>query len=130
MKSTKSLKISAVFAAVLAVGLVSGCASTGQQGYTSSQSYPSQGSGQYATTSYGSIDSIQVVSGGNGATGGGAVIGGLLGNQVGGGSGKSTQVFDISISRILPRFANVTDKAGMPCIFCRRPSDSLAASTL
>ena len=89
MKSTHSLSI----AAVLAVALVSGCASPGQQGYTSSQPYPSQGSGQYATASYGSIDSIQVVSGGSGATGGGAVIGGLvgglLGNQVGGGSGKA-----------------------------------------
>lgn len=81
--------------------LLTGCAGPGyqQQGYQQ-QGYQQQGQQSYAPpgqryeTLYGVIDSIQVMN--NTASSGpglgaiaGAVVGGLLGNQVGGGGGRT-----------------------------------------
>jgi len=83
----------AVFASV---ALLSGCATPAYQqpgqAYPTQQTYPTQTQG-YATM-YGVVDSIQVVQG-NSTTGpglgtvAGVVVGGLLGNQVGSGSGRA-----------------------------------------
>lgn len=89
MKSqTKTAGIAVVMTIVLA-----GCASPGyqQQGYPTQQSYPSS---QSSSTMYGVVDSIQVIqeqsrSGPGLGTVAGAVVGGLLGNTVGGGSGRT-----------------------------------------
>lgn len=68
--------------------LVSGCAGTPSQttGY-----YPSQAS--QAETGYGTVASIQVIRNASGASGigavGGGVVGALLGNQIGSGSGRT-----------------------------------------
>lgn len=68
--------------------LISGCAGTAPQ---ATSYYPSQAS--QAETGYGTIDSIQVVSSASGASGigavGGGVVGALLGNQIGSGSGRT-----------------------------------------
>ncbi len=88
----------ATFATTAAViGLMAGCASPGYnqnaQAYPTQQSYPSS-SGQSYSTMYGVVDSIQVVQG-NSNTGpglgtvAGAIVGGVLGNQVGGGNGRA-----------------------------------------
>ena len=79
---------------VLAIGVLSvaGCANTSTMGgdvYRGSQAGTSQ------TVTFGTITAIRQVqiqadsrAGGLIGTGGGAVIGGLLGNQIGGGSGR------------------------------------------
>ncbi|MGJ7457248.1 hypothetical protein ACR80S_07470 [Halomonas sp. MA07-2] len=79
---------------ILAIGALSlaGCANTAPMGgnvYTGSQAGSSQ------TVAFGTIEAVRVVqiqadsrAGGIIGTGGGAVIGGLLGRQVGGGSGR------------------------------------------
>ena len=79
---------------VLAIGALTlaGCANTAPLGgnvYTGSQAGASQ------TVTFGTIEAVRVVqiqadsrAGGIIGTGGGAVIGGLLGRQVGGGSGR------------------------------------------
>lgn len=79
---------------VLAIGALTlaGCANTAPYGgnvYTGSQAGSSQ------TVTFGTIEAVRVVqiqadsrAGGIIGTGGGAVIGGLLGRQVGGGSGR------------------------------------------
>ncbi len=92
MKST----IKTAGAALAMTAVLAGCASPGfqQQGqaYPTQQSYPS--SSQSYSAMYGVVDSIQVVQG-NSNTGpglgtvAGAVVGGLLGNQVGGGGGRA-----------------------------------------
>jgi outer membrane lipoprotein SlyB len=84
------MKHSTTLAALVIAGtaVLSGCASTSQapasQGYSPSQA---------DNTSYGTIDSIQVVQAKSGTSGAGAVTGGLvgalLGNQVGSGSGRT-----------------------------------------
>ncbi|MFC2990878.1 MULTISPECIES: outer membrane lipoprotein [Halomonas] len=79
---------------ILAIGALTlaGCANTAPYGgnvYTGSQA------GSAQTVTFGTIEAIRVVqiqadsrAGGIIGTGGGAVIGGLLGRQVGGGSGR------------------------------------------
>ncbi len=72
-------------ACMLAVAAtLSGCASTSR---TSPYAAPT------ASSSYGTIDSIQVTQADNGTSGGGAVVGGVLGalvgHQVGSGSGRT-----------------------------------------
>ncbi len=82
------------FLPILAIGALTlaGCANTAPYGgnvYTGSQAGSSQ------TVTFGTIEAVRVVqiqadsrAGGIIGTGGGAVIGGLLGRQVGGGSGR------------------------------------------
>ena len=106
-----NIKTPSVVIALAAAALLAGCANPGyQQGYQQQgyqqQGYQQQGQpyqGQqsyqpssqqgYATT-YGVVDSIQVVQG-NANTGpglgtvAGVIAGGILGNQVGGGTGKA-----------------------------------------
>ncbi|MBE0487690.1 MAG: glycine zipper 2TM domain-containing protein [Halomonas sp.] len=79
---------------ILAIGALTlaGCANTAPYGgnvYTGSQA------GSAQTVAFGTIEAVRVVqiqadsrAGGIIGTGGGAVIGGLLGRQVGGGSGR------------------------------------------
>lgn len=90
MKSNQTLSASLGALMIVISTLISGCANTSQQA-PSSPSYPSS-SGAYSE-SYGTIDSIQLVSTSGNSTGVGAVVGGvvggLLGNQVGGGSGRT-----------------------------------------
>ncbi|HYC43828.1 MAG TPA: glycine zipper 2TM domain-containing protein [Noviherbaspirillum sp.] len=86
------------FPAILTAVILSGCASTGPNYPVVGPSYPAPVQTYPATSpaygsSYGTVDSIQLVQGAaNGGIGAGAVVGGvvggLLGNQVGGGSGK------------------------------------------
>jgi outer membrane lipoprotein SlyB len=88
MKSTHT--ISALM--LIAATVLAGCAGNGPQPY--STSYPDPNSTPYqSSTSYGSIESIQVLRDSSSTSGAGAVVGGLvggiLGNQVGGGSGKT-----------------------------------------
>jgi outer membrane lipoprotein SlyB len=68
---------------------LSGCASTSPQ--SGSSNYSSYGSSQ-SSTDYGRVDSIQLTHA-TATTGGGAVVGGLLGalagNQIGSGSGRT-----------------------------------------
>lgn len=80
-------------ATLLALG---GCANT-QPNYGNS-SYPQSNQGSGANVGYGVVQSIEVVRQDNDGVGGsgvgagtilGAVVGGLVGNQVGGGSGKT-----------------------------------------
>lgn len=78
---------------IVAVAALSAC-STPMQQNTPSSSYPN--SNQAYINGYGIVDSIQAVNtttSGNADVGigtvGGAVVGGLLGNQVGGGSGRA-----------------------------------------
>lgn len=96
-----------VACAVFALAFLGACASSGYHGSYPSQQYPAANSGHarsaphpysYPPTTqarnYGVVESIQLVhSGGNQASGGGAVIGGviggLLGHQVGAGRGKT-----------------------------------------
>ena len=88
----------AASAALAVTTILAGCASPsyGPQG----QTYPTQSSYPAASQSYGTqygvVDSIQVVEGQPGGKGGpglgtvaGAVVGGLLGNQVGSGNGRT-----------------------------------------
>lgn len=88
MKQTTKVLASAIVAATV----ITGCASPQPQPVVS-QPYPST-SPAYAT-SYGVVDSIQMVnspssnSGVGVGTVAGGVVGGLLGNQVGSGSGRA-----------------------------------------
>ena len=85
------MKANRTLAAVVLAGtaLLTGCASTSSQpynnGYNSGYNNVSMG--------YGTIESIQVVQGGNRTSGAGAILGGvvgaLAGNQVGSGSGRT-----------------------------------------
>ncbi|MBB5369242.1 MULTISPECIES: glycine zipper 2TM domain-containing protein [unclassified Janthinobacterium] len=81
------MKTNATLAALMlaATAVLSGCANTGP-----SQNYPSS-QGDYST--YGTIDSIQVIQGGGGSSGAGAIVGGiagaLLGNTIGSGGGRT-----------------------------------------
>jgi outer membrane lipoprotein SlyB len=88
-------------ATILAVTVVTGCASPDYNGSPAPQSYPA-GSQSYPqppqshSGRYGVVDSIQVSHMNAGNTGGigagavvGGLVGGLLGNQVGGGRGKT-----------------------------------------
>jgi len=81
-------------AALLALG---GCAEMQQPNYGNS-SYPQSNQGSTVNVGYGVVQSIEVVRqendgiGGSGVGAGtilGAVVGGIVGNQVGGGSGKT-----------------------------------------
>lgn len=84
--------------ALLAAVFVTGCASQGSNYPVVGPSYPAPvqtypAAGPAYGSSYGTVESIQLVQGGgNTGIGTGAVVGGvvggLLGNQVGGGSGK------------------------------------------
>jgi outer membrane lipoprotein SlyB len=71
---------------VAASAILSGCASTSSQPYTS-------GYDNTASTGYGTIESIQVVQASGRTSGGGALlgaaVGALAGNQVGSGSGRT-----------------------------------------
>ncbi|MBC7414495.1 MAG: glycine zipper 2TM domain-containing protein [Herminiimonas sp.] len=86
--------------AIALTAILAGCASPGyqqsqpyqNQPYPTSQNYPSSQQG-YATA-YGVVDSIQVVQGNTNTSPGlgtvaGVIVGGLLGNQVGGGGGRA-----------------------------------------
>ncbi len=88
MKSTHSISAMMLIAATV----LAGCAGNGPQPYSGPYSGPNSTPYQ-SSTSYGSIESIQVLRGSPGTSGAGAVVGGLvgglLGNQVGGGSGKT-----------------------------------------
>lgn len=92
MKST----IKSASAAVALAAVLGGCAVPAYQqpgqAYPTQQSYPS--SSQSYSTQYGVVDSIQVVQGNTNTGPGlgtvaGAVVGGLLGNQIGGGGGRA-----------------------------------------
>ena len=91
MKSTHTIAV--LFIASTAV--LSGCASTGPT--PSPYNNGSYNNGGYNNTNvssgYGTIDSIQIVRGGGGTNGSGAVVGGLVGalvgNQVGSGNGRT-----------------------------------------
>lgn len=82
------MKTNATLAALMlaATAVLSGCANTGpSQNYSTPQ-------GDYS--SYGTIDSIQVIQGGgSGSSGAGAIVGGiagaLLGNTIGSGGGRT-----------------------------------------
>ena len=81
------MKSSATLAALMlaATAVLSGCANTGpSQNYATPQ-------GDYS--SYGTIDNIQVIQGGGGSSGAGAIVGGiagaLLGNTIGSGGGRT-----------------------------------------
>ena len=103
-----------IAAALVIAAAVTGCANPGyyqqgqaypsQQGYPSQQSYPGYPQSQsypppassynQQTSSYGVVDSIQAVAGSRNTSPGlgtvaGVVVGGLLGNQVGGGGGRA-----------------------------------------
>jgi outer membrane lipoprotein SlyB len=87
MKSTRILTA----AVVAASAILTGCASTSDP-YYSNNGY--NNGYNNAAMGYGTIDSIQVVQGGDRHTsGGGAVVGGLVGalvgNQVGSGNGRT-----------------------------------------
>lgn len=73
---------------LITTAVLGGCASYGQQPASRGYSTDSQ-----SNSSYGAIESIQVVRRDNNTSGTGAIVGGLvgglLGNQVGGGSGKT-----------------------------------------
>jgi outer membrane lipoprotein SlyB len=73
---------------LLSLALVSGCASS-----LSSGAYTRDSARQMQTVQYGTVDSVRTVQieGTKTAvgTGAGAVAGGILGNQVGGGSGRA-----------------------------------------
>ena len=84
MKTTRTLAA----AVVAATAILTGCASNTpsyNNGYNSGYNNVSMG--------YGTIESIQVVQGGNRTSGAGAILGGvvgaLAGNQVGSGSGRT-----------------------------------------
>jgi outer membrane lipoprotein SlyB len=97
------LKIHHAFAvtALSAASLLSGCAAPGYNngGYTQTQAYQAPaypGNTQTRSISYGTINSIQVISENTRAdkndligTVAGGLVGGLLGNQVGGGTGRT-----------------------------------------
>lgn len=83
---------------LLSIAILAGCASPGHNYPVVSPSYPvpvqtyPAGSPSYGS-SYGTVESIQLLQGGSGdgiGTGAvvGGVVGGVLGNQVGGGRGK------------------------------------------
>lgn len=86
MKATRTLA-----ALVAASALLGGCASNSSQPYAS-DAYRS-GYDNTASTGYGTIDSIQVTTGGSRTSGAGALVGGvvgaLAGNQVGSGGGRT-----------------------------------------
>jgi outer membrane lipoprotein SlyB len=83
-----------IASALAASTFLAGCASPGYPPAASSP-YPAPAGQQGYYTSYGVVDSIQVVNtaGGNNGIGAGTVIGalagGILGNQVGGGTGRA-----------------------------------------
>jgi outer membrane lipoprotein SlyB len=85
MKSTHT--ISALM--LIATTVLAGCASNSPQQTSTSYASPSQSN----ASSYGAIESIQVMRPDNTGSGAGAVVGGLvgglLGNQVGAGNGKT-----------------------------------------
>jgi outer membrane lipoprotein SlyB len=90
MKSTQT--IAALLIASTAV--LSGCASTTSTPYNNG-AYNNNNGGynNNVSSGYGTIDSIQVVRGGGGTNGSGAVVGGLVGalvgNQIGSGNGRT-----------------------------------------
>lgn len=88
MKSNYHLKSVIALAAVLALGA---CANTNSSNYP--DSYPQTNNSSREYSEYGVVQSIDLVrQGGTGVGGGailGAVVGGILGNQVGGGDGKT-----------------------------------------
>lgn len=78
------------FVAIASASFLAGCGTPAQQQQASTPGYSASPS---VVTSYGRIDSIQVIAGNNSTTPGvgaviGGVVGGVLGNQVGGGVGK------------------------------------------
>lgn len=88
MNSTFHLKSVMALAAVLALGA---CADMNTS--NSANTYPQPTNSSRVYTEYGVVQSIDLVrQGGSGVGGGailGAVVGGILGNQVGGGDGKT-----------------------------------------
>lgn len=88
MKSTRHLKSVLALTAVLALGA---CANMNTAGSTSTYPQPTNSSRAYVE--YGVVESIDLVRQGSTGVGGGAilgaVVGGILGNQVGGGDGKT-----------------------------------------
>ena len=77
-----------VIVAIASAGFLTACGTPVQQ-----MSAPVYTSGQPVRTTYGYIESIQVIAGNNSSAPGvgaviGGVVGGVLGNQVGGGVGK------------------------------------------
>jgi outer membrane lipoprotein SlyB len=90
MKSTQT--IAALLIASTAV--LSGCASTTSTPYNNgAYNNGSYNNNNNVSSGYGTIDSIQVVRGGGGTNGAGAVVGGLVGalvgNQIGSGNGRT-----------------------------------------
>ena len=79
-------------AVVAASAILSGCASNTQP-YNSGYSNGYANNGYNTAQGYGTIESIQVVQGSSHTSGGGAIIGGLVGalagNQVGSGGGRT-----------------------------------------
>lgn len=89
MKATRTLA-----AAVLAsAALLTGCASTPSDPYAYNNNGYNSGYNNNVSMGYGTIESIQVVQGGNRTGGTGAILGGVIGalagNQVGSGSGRT-----------------------------------------
>jgi outer membrane lipoprotein SlyB len=95
MSTIRKSRFTALAATAAAVTLMAGCASPGYN--QSGQAYPTQqnySSGQAYGTMYGVVDSIQVVerntnNGPGLGTVAGALLGGVLGNQVGSGNGRT-----------------------------------------
>ncbi|MCU6433851.1 glycine zipper 2TM domain-containing protein [Undibacterium sp. Jales W-56] len=96
MKSTSVVRIFIFATPLLAISLLTGCASNAPNNVPN---YAQQNSNTYSTpyqnnaSNYGVIDAIQVIRPANNTSGGGAIvgglIGGLLGNQVGNGNGRT-----------------------------------------
>jgi outer membrane lipoprotein SlyB len=93
MKASRTLA-----ATVVAAGaILSGCASTSSQpyssGYNNGYGYNDRGYDSRASMGYGTIESIQVARADGRTSGGGAIVGGLVGalagNQIGSGSGRT-----------------------------------------
>ncbi|MDC8758547.1 glycine zipper 2TM domain-containing protein [Janthinobacterium fluminis] len=93
MKPSRSRVVSvSLLVALIALAALTGCASNYQQPYANQSNQYYEPPVQQNQARYGAIDSIQVVRPNSGNSGAGAVVGGVagavLGNQVGGGSGR------------------------------------------
>ena len=88
------MKAATTIAALMAAStILGGCASNTSQPYYGSSDGYRNGYDNTASAGYGTIEAIQVSSGANQTSGGGALLGGvvgaLAGNQVGGGGGRT-----------------------------------------
>ena len=100
MKSQPLIRTCLFVTPLIAISLLTGCASNAPSNTSNNGSnYSQQNANSYSTpyqnnaANYGVIDAIQVIRPANNTSGGGAIvgglIGGLLGNQVGNGNGRT-----------------------------------------